>query len=160
LVRYLDEIVDPTVAEFERNSTSVRHAFITCVVVFHAVDYRAHPKRSTGLRQEYRTKSDAFALVDMVAHAFKHVRTERRNVPNLRAASVISRPPAVAGVLRTGLSLVGGTTGAVTLANNPSISLLEVVKQAVLFCGSKPGRYPNRIVRPSRAHMAGSQGVA
>ena len=125
LVRYLDEIVDPTVAEFERNSTSVRHAFITCVVVFHAVDYRAHPKRSTGLRQEYRTKSDAFALVDMVAHAFKHVRTERRDVPNLRAASVISRPPAVAGVLRTGLSLVGDTTGAVTLANNPSISLLD-----------------------------------
>src|SRR5258708_36564495 len=79
LDRYLNEIVDPTVAEFEQHPASVRHAFITCVVVFHAVDYRAHPELSRGLRQKYRKKSEAFAIVDMVAHAFKHVQTERRD---------------------------------------------------------------------------------
>lgn len=81
LVRYLNEIVDPTVADFEKNPTSVRHAFITCVIVFHAVDYKAHPKRSSGLRGEYKARSGAFELIDRVAHAFKHVQTTRRDVP-------------------------------------------------------------------------------
>lgn len=133
LFRYLDEIVDPTVTEFEQNPTSVRHAFITCVVVFHAVDYRAHPKPSKSLRQEYRRKSEDFALVDKVARAFKHVQAGRRNAPALRAKSVITRPPAIAGAMRTGLSRMGDNIGAVTLIDDTSINLLEVVKRAVLF---------------------------
>jgi hypothetical protein len=133
LDRYLNEIVDPTVAEFEQHPASVRHAFITCVVVFHAVDYRAHPELSRGLRQKYRKKSEAFAIVDMVAHAFKHVQTERRDAPKLRAASIISRPPAVFGAMEMGFSILGDVTGAVTIRSDTSLNLLEVVKTAVLF---------------------------
>lgn len=133
LVRYLNEIVDPTVADFEKNPTSVRHAFITCVIVFHAVDYKAHPKRSSGLRGEYKARSGAFELIDRVAHAFKHVQTTRRDVPHLHASSIISRPPAVAGVMVTGLSFTGDNIGAVTLVENTSINLLQVVKEAVVF---------------------------
>lgn len=85
------------------------------------------------LRQEFNRKSENFALVDKVAHAFKHVQAGRRNAPALRAKSVITRPPAVAGVMRMGLSRMGDNIGSVTLIDDTSINLLEVVKKAVLF---------------------------
>src|SRR5262249_41608096 len=70
LVRYLDSIVEPTIDDFRNNPTSVRHAFLACVVVFHAVDYLAFPRKSPGLRQKLGNKSPDFKLVDEVAHAF------------------------------------------------------------------------------------------
>src|SRR5689334_10244272 len=42
LEHYLAAFVRPTIADFERNPTSLRHAFIACVVTFHSVDYLAH----------------------------------------------------------------------------------------------------------------------
>jgi len=132
-VRYLDEIVDPTVADFEAKPASVRHAFLTCVAVFHAIDYLAYPNPSRGLRNQYKAKSRAFALVDRVAHAFKHVETNPRQPTNLIASSVIARPPAVMGVMEYGLSITGDIAGAVTLKEDPSISVLDAVKEAVKF---------------------------
>jgi hypothetical protein len=41
LERYVDEIVAPTINDFEENPTSVRHAFLGCVATFHAIDYLA-----------------------------------------------------------------------------------------------------------------------
>jgi hypothetical protein len=70
LERYLEEYVEPTVADFERNPASVRHAFIAAVVTFHCADYLAHPDRSTILRQQWKAESKAFATVDDIAHAF------------------------------------------------------------------------------------------
>ena len=49
---YLCDFVEPTIAEFEKNPASVRHAFVACVVTFHAVDYLAHPKKPAPLRQK------------------------------------------------------------------------------------------------------------
>jgi hypothetical protein len=42
LKRYLEEIVEPTVKDFEEHPTSVRHTFLACVAVFHGVDYVAY----------------------------------------------------------------------------------------------------------------------
>jgi hypothetical protein len=44
------KILEPAIADFERNPTSVRFAFMACVVTFHAVDYLAHPRRPAPLR--------------------------------------------------------------------------------------------------------------
>jgi hypothetical protein len=52
LARYLDEIVDPTVSDFERNPTSVWHAFLAGVAVFHSVDYLAYPVPPGNLRKK------------------------------------------------------------------------------------------------------------
>jgi hypothetical protein len=41
-VRFLTEIVDPTVKEFEDNPGSVRHAFLACLVTLHSLDYLAY----------------------------------------------------------------------------------------------------------------------
>src|SRR5687768_13262194 len=95
LKRYLRDTVDPTIADFEANPTSVRHAFISCVVTLHSVDYLAHPKKSRTIRQQFHDESADFALVDKVAHAFKHVFTGAPSKPDLRAGEVVMRAPAL-----------------------------------------------------------------
>lgn len=95
LESYLDAIAEPTIKDFEDNPTSVRHAFLACVAVFHGIDYLAYPRRRPAiLRQKFRKQSSAFELVDDVAHALKHVTAGNREKPNLKADEVISRPPA------------------------------------------------------------------
>ncbi|MBV9591240.1 MAG: hypothetical protein JO310_16710 [Hyphomicrobiales bacterium] len=131
--RYLDDIVQPTIEDFERHPASIRHAFIACVVTVHAVDYLAHPRRPAGISGEYKRLSPDFSLVYEVAHAFKHVATGPRDAPNLTAMEVVRRPPAMAGVMVTGISILGDPTGAVTLADDTNIDLLRVVQRAVAF---------------------------
>ena len=93
LVRYLDEIVEPTINELQENPTSVRHAFLACVAVFHTIDYLAFPdkKAPRALRQKFGRKSPEFAMVDNVAHAFKHVVAGNPKEPRLIVKEVISR---------------------------------------------------------------------
>jgi hypothetical protein len=63
-VRYLEEIVEPTIADFEQNARSVRHAFLACVTVFHAVDYLAFPGTSRGTREDFSPSSRIGAVFE------------------------------------------------------------------------------------------------
>jgi hypothetical protein len=130
LERYLDEFVAPTIADFQRLPASVRHGFVACVVLFHSVDYRVYPKSSTGVRQKWRRRSADFALVDKVAHAFKHVATPSPSHPQLLAENVRGRPPSIPGQMVPGLSLIGDPVGAVIVEGQ---NLLQVVQRAVQF---------------------------
>jgi hypothetical protein len=121
LAQYLDEIVDPTVADFEANPTSRRHAFLACVVIAHAADY------SAGSREEHKRQSKDFRLVDQVAHALKHVRS------SLHQSQVIVRPPAVWGQAVWDLSPWDDAMGGVTIDNDVNVDLLEAAKKAVLY---------------------------
>ncbi len=47
--RYLDEIVDPTVKEYESEPTSVRRAMLACIVTYHAIEYLGLKIRFVGL---------------------------------------------------------------------------------------------------------------
>jgi hypothetical protein len=67
---YFEQIVDPTIADFEANPTSIRHASLAAVVVFHAIDYLGAKSH----RKKFREDNADFALVDRIAHAFKHVK--------------------------------------------------------------------------------------
>jgi hypothetical protein len=73
LTQYLEQIVDPTFKDFERNSGSVRHAYLTCVAAYHAVDRVAFPEAPEKFAEKWRRQSWEFRLVDIVAHHFKHV---------------------------------------------------------------------------------------
>jgi hypothetical protein len=73
LQEYLDVIVEPTFEDFKRNPHSMRHAYLACVAVYHAIDRAAYPKRPGNLRNKWRKESFQFVIVDMVAHKFKHV---------------------------------------------------------------------------------------
>jgi hypothetical protein len=76
LERYLALIVDPTVEEFRRNPFSLRHAYLACVAVYHAIDRVAYPKSTGNLRKVWGEECMEFLIVDHVAHDFKHVKSE------------------------------------------------------------------------------------
>jgi hypothetical protein len=64
--RYLELIVDPTFKEYQLNPRSVRHAFIACVVIYHAIDRAARGEKSVGnLRKDWRNDSFPFKYVDI-----------------------------------------------------------------------------------------------
>jgi hypothetical protein len=129
LERYLEEFVEPTIADFARDPSSVRLAFIACVAVFHSVDYLAHPRRPAILRQQWGKKSKAFRTVDEIAHAFKHVKAAGNPSP-LRAKEVVS----VSGVFDEAVFDVRTFDGGfVTLESDPTANVLTVVREAAAF---------------------------
>jgi hypothetical protein len=133
LSQYLEEIVGPTIEDFQQNPTSRRHAFLACVAVCHAVDYLAYPKGPRDLRQRFCHESADFKIVDEVGHAFKHVVVGRRNDPRLKASEVISRPPADWEKASWDLSRWDDPVGGVTLDAERTVDLLDAVKNAVTF---------------------------
>ncbi|MDA9407926.1 hypothetical protein [Bradyrhizobium sp. CCBAU 45384] len=140
--RYFELIVEPTIADFEANPTSVRHAFLAALAVFHSIDY-LNAKRD---RKNFRDASADFALVDRIAHAFKHVHTGHPADPNLQplsSAGVIARPPmyyTVSGAY--GLSRYNDAVGGVTLEGDRAVDVLSAIKAAAHFvrqqCESQP----------------------
>lgn len=86
LARYLEVIVDPTFDDFHGNRSSVRHAYLACVAIFHAVDRAAgeHGTGSAHLRQVWCNESMEFKLVDILAHHFKHVQSSDEKIPPTR----------------------------------------------------------------------------
>jgi hypothetical protein len=137
LERYLVEIVEPTIKELADNRTSIRHTFLACVAVFHAVDYLAYPKKARPLREQFNKESRAFAIVDDMAHAFKHVVAGNPANPDLTAKEVISRPPGFFDVGYWDLSRFDDPIGGVTLDKNRNIDLYEVLLEAVAFLQGK-----------------------
>lgn len=129
LKEYLESFVDPSIAELEQNPTSVRYAFVASVVIFHCVDYLAHPRRPASLRQNWRQQSKAFRTIDEVAHAFKHVISGNPRKPNLKAHEVVSK----VGVFDATAFSPEFDVGSVTLENDPSVSVLTIAKEAVEF---------------------------
>lgn len=136
LERYIEAVIEPTIKEFEAHPTSVRHAFLACVVTFHAADYLAFPKKPRTTRQKLGRESTDFLQVDRWAHAFKHVATGHGST-RLLAKSMIARPPAVWGEMVWGLSRWNDSTGGVTLNDNRDVDVLDTVKRAVVFLREK-----------------------
>jgi hypothetical protein len=138
---YMNEIVDPTIRDFEMNHpASRRHAFIACLVTFHCVDYLAYPKKPGNMRDRFRKRSPDFAIVDRVAHVFKHIETGHPDAPQnqpLTVASVFERPPGMAGVMQAGLSYVGDEVGSVEIRGEDRPYVLHAVKRAAEFLRSK-----------------------
>jgi hypothetical protein len=94
LAEYMKVIVEPTWEEYRRNSASVRHAYLACVAVYHAVDRVAYPKEPSGLAEKWAKESQPFMLVAEVALHFKHgtrrwVKRAKKKNPN---ALLITHP--------------------------------------------------------------------
>ena len=132
---YIDEIVGPTIKDFEQNPTSRRHAFLACVAVFHTIDYIAYPKSSANQRKKFGSESTDFKLVDHVAHAFKHVQNGKPQ--GTTNTDIISRPPAFWNQMMWDLSRWDDPTGGVTLNTDRDVDLLDAVKRASSFLHNK-----------------------
>ncbi len=72
LAEYMELIVEPTFEEFSKNSSSVRHGYLACLVIYHAVDRAAYPDDARTLAPQWKSESTAFMLIDEVAQHFKH----------------------------------------------------------------------------------------
>jgi hypothetical protein len=134
--QYLDEFVDPTIAEYADNPTSRRRAFLACAALFHTIDYMQFPEKDGNLRKILREASIDFALVDRIAHAFKHASSGHARDPinqPLKADDVISRPPAIFGTMILDLSRWDDEAGGVTLDADREIDLLVTLKRAAAF---------------------------
>jgi hypothetical protein len=146
LDEYLNEIVEPAIAEFAENPTSRRRAFLACVTTFHAVDYLAPPGgtlKKSELQQRFRRESHEFAVVERIANAFKHVKTGHPNDPAnqpLTSRQVSPRPPAQWGVAVWGLSRWDDPVGGVTLDEQPGVDLLVIAKAAARFIQAQHSR--------------------
>jgi hypothetical protein len=99
---YMELIVEPTFEDFRRNGGSVRHAYLACVAIYHAVDRAAFPNEPRLLAEQWRTESMAFLLVEEVAQHFKH--GQRRWVKKSKAkdhdALLITHPLGLEGGLK------------------------------------------------------------
>jgi hypothetical protein len=76
LSTYLKHIVEPTFEDFKRSPGSGRHAFLACLATYHAVDRATYPKRPGNRLKEWRRESVEFAVVEIVANQFKHVKAD------------------------------------------------------------------------------------
>ena len=130
---YLETMVLPTIEEFGTVPSDRRRAFIACLVTFHTVDYLTRPASPADLRARLRHASPDFALVDRVAHAFKHVASGHKNsaeMPLLHHDDISTRPPALAGVMMAGRSQAGDCWGAVEVDGE---NVLAAVGRAAEF---------------------------
>lgn len=132
---YLRDIVEPTIDDFENDPTSVRKAFLACVAMCHAVDYLAHPRKPGNLRRDWKRQCPSFSIVDLVAHAFKHVKSD--GIDRVFAADVIPRPPMVWCEAQLDLSRWGDPEGGVTLNRDRAIDLRNALKASVVFAHSQ-----------------------
>lgn len=134
LTRYLKLIVEPTLEEFRRNPCSLRHAFLACVATYHAIDRVSYPKPPGNLRKKWGREFMAFALVDIVAHDFKHVKSTGHRPARPARPSI---PIAFALYGRTGLNthMFNDTGERQSLRN-----LTFVVRNAVEFLYQEAGR--------------------
>lgn len=131
-VHYLKEIVEPTIADYLADPTSLRKALIACIVTYHSIEYFGAVQRRT----EWRRKCTEFAIVDDIAHAAKHGSTSTKPGRGTSVDDVIARPPARCGVFRLGLSRPGDLTGGITTRKNVNMDLRRVLPATVNFLRS------------------------
>ncbi len=133
---YIRDIVEPTIADFDANPTSVRHAFQACVAIFHCVDYMSAGQSNAKLREKFRRECPAFAQIDRIANAFKHGQTGHKQskiIKPLRTEDVIQRPPAYWDVGVWDLSRWDDVTGGVTDRSDVRIDVRAEVRSALAY---------------------------
>jgi hypothetical protein len=131
LKRYLEVIVDPTWDDFHANRNSARHAFLTCVAIYHSIDRFAEEdgKKAGHYRRLWGKENMEFKLVDTIAHHFKHVLSDDERNEGNRQGMPIS--------WALGISDAGDT---MDLRN-----IYSVIRDAVRFVHRKAGtEHPKR----------------
>lgn len=134
--RYWLEIAAPTLQEFADAPFDNRRAAFACLVLHHAPEHClverlgvAEGQRAQGSYWASRHE-DEFKVVRAIAIALKH--GERRE-DAYSLHQVYSRPPAVAGMLECGWSVVGDEDGSVLAQKEPAAGDLVDLHAAVAF---------------------------
>jgi hypothetical protein len=88
--RYLIEIVEPTVEDFQRQPSSVRVGFLACVAIDHSVDYLASPAdRAKWDGKEHRSRRAELRRQFCEESKHFHLASEAANVKSSTTISVL-----------------------------------------------------------------------
>jgi hypothetical protein len=91
---------------------------LACIVTFHIKDHLKNAG-ATGIEQKMRTACPGhFDVVRSVCNGTKHVATDGNHPIPFAVGRDYNRPPALAGVMAAGLSMLGDTKGARVIRHN------------------------------------------
>lgn len=133
-LQYLEEIVLPTISESRDDPESRRKAYLAAIVTHHIGDYL----RAAGVPNPWSTVEGkavaATRVVRAVANGAKHSANPRdKNTVRFQAGSDYFRPPATAGAMECGISMLGDTSGHITVEGEDGlwVPLMDCVRTLV-----------------------------
>lgn len=114
--QYMAEIVLPTVEDYVADTSSRRRAYLACIVTYHMEDYL----KAAGVIDPHAAMmarcDGAWMVVKGVANGSKHRHgTKGKDQVVFLAGSDQYRPPAVAGELECGFSIIGDYEGSIVV---------------------------------------------
>ncbi len=108
---FMSEIVLPTALEFRRHLHSRRHAYLTCIAVFHVKDHLSKAGVQ-GIEAAVRSRTDNMLdVVRGVCNGTKHVQTDARHRVAFAAGDDTDQPDLGFGAGGFGVGRYGGIGG-------------------------------------------------
>jgi hypothetical protein len=122
---YVEEIVLPTMRDFGSNPRSRRHAYLTCMAVFHIRDHlkvalkvsKADIDRK--MQAATTATSNSFDVVRAICNGTKHAGPDHYNPIKFRPGDDFDRPAARAGEMQAGISRFGDPAGGREIGHDP-----------------------------------------
>ena len=116
---YMDEILLPSLAAYEADTSSRRLAYLACITMFHLKDFLEKAGVETPEVEMLKHCEAAWNVVHAVAVGAKHAdnldRPSKKNPIKFVAGTDDYRPPAVAGLMECGWSECGDEEGSIVI---------------------------------------------
>jgi hypothetical protein len=132
-LEYLEEIVLPTIDEFQADGSSRRKAYLACIVTIHLKDYLTKDN-ARNVEKTVRNRAEAaFDVVSAVANGAKHSISGRGGQIRFHAGSDFYWPSHSVQTLPSGVSLFGDSEGGTMIPADTyySASVMEAVRTLV-----------------------------
>lgn len=132
-LEYLEEIVLPTIDEFQADGSSRRKAYLACIVTFHLKDYLMKDN-SSGVEKAITGRAQAaFEVVSAVANGAKHSVSGRQGQLKFVAGTDFYWYPHRIETLPSGISVLGDIEGGIMIAADEhfSASVMDAVRTLV-----------------------------
>ena len=117
---YFREIVLPTAREFKANPRSRRHAYLTCMVVFHLKDHLIKAGEVSVEQKMRAATGKSFAAVRAICNGTKHLETNDSHSIRFRAGDDFDRPAARVSELEAGISRTADPVGGREIGHRPA----------------------------------------
>ncbi|HCL65149.1 MAG TPA: hypothetical protein DIC56_09980 [Rhizobium sp.] len=126
---YMKEILLPTLSEYEEDTQSRRRAYLACIVVYHLSDYLKKAGADNPAKKMCNQCTTAWNVVHAVAIGAKHRdNAENKNPLKFTAGSDAYRPPARAGLLECGWSILGDHEGSIVIDASEDNLMADVLQ--------------------------------
>jgi hypothetical protein len=141
---YAQEIVLPTVREFKASPRSRRHAYLSCLVLYHVKDYLEKAGEPSVAQKMLSAPNSHFGEVRAICNGTKHPLPKGRF--QFQAGDDFDRPPGRAAEMQCGISRSGDAVGGREIGQNPieRVDIYEACKATLIaFCTLFPNHLGN-----------------